>query len=53
MSDDPLDRIRVHGALPAHVAIIMGGNGQWARRDLFEAILAFQGRNRRFGRVSA
>jgi undecaprenyl diphosphate synthase len=25
----------------------------FTRRDLFEAILAFQGRNRRFGRVSA
>jgi undecaprenyl diphosphate synthase len=32
MSDDPLQRIRLHGALPAHIAIIMDGNGRWARR---------------------
>ncbi len=36
MADDPLlDRIRVNGAVPAHVAIIMDGNGRWAQaRDL-------------------
>ncbi|HET8623321.1 MAG TPA: polyprenyl diphosphate synthase, partial [Gemmatimonadales bacterium] len=32
MSDDALQRIRVHGAVPAHVAIIMDGNGRWAGR---------------------
>ena len=33
--DDLLQRIRVNGAVPAHVAIIMDGNGRWARtRDL-------------------
>ena len=31
MSDDLLQRIRVHGAVPAHIAIIMDGNGRWAR----------------------
>ena len=32
MSDDFLQRIRRHGAVPAHVAIIMDGNGRWAGR---------------------
>ena len=31
MSDDLLERIRIQGAVPAHVAIIMDGNGRWAR----------------------
>ncbi|HTC23467.1 MAG TPA: polyprenyl diphosphate synthase [Gemmatimonadales bacterium] len=31
MSDDLLERVRVQGAVPAHVAIIMDGNGRWAR----------------------
>jgi undecaprenyl diphosphate synthase len=30
MADDLLQRLRVHGAVPAHVAIIMDGNGRWA-----------------------
>ena len=28
---DVLAQIRVHGAVPRHVAIIMDGNGRWAR----------------------
>ena len=28
---DLLDRIRTHGAVPGHIAIIMDGNGRWAR----------------------
>jgi undecaprenyl diphosphate synthase len=31
MSDDLLAQIRVQGAVPRHVAIIMDGNGRWAR----------------------
>lgn len=30
MSDDLLERVRVNGAVPAHIAIIMDGNGRWA-----------------------
>jgi undecaprenyl diphosphate synthase len=30
-ADDLLARIRVNGAIPRHVAIIMDGNGRWAR----------------------
>ena len=30
MADDLLQRLRVHGAVPAHIAIIMDGNGRWA-----------------------
>jgi undecaprenyl diphosphate synthase len=31
MSDDLLARIKVNGAVPRHIAIIMDGNGRWAR----------------------
>ncbi len=31
MSDDLLAQIRVQGTVPRHVAIIMDGNGRWAR----------------------
>jgi undecaprenyl diphosphate synthase len=32
--DELLARLRVHGAVPRHVAIIMDGNGRWARERL-------------------
>ena len=31
MNDDLLARIRLNGAVPRHIAIIMDGNGRWAR----------------------
>jgi undecaprenyl diphosphate synthase len=31
MSDELLRQVKVNGVLPAHVAIIMDGNGRWAR----------------------
>jgi len=31
MSDELLSRIKLNGAVPRHVAIIMDGNGRWAR----------------------
>jgi undecaprenyl diphosphate synthase len=31
MGDDLLAQIRLHGAVPRHIAIIMDGNGRWAR----------------------
>ena len=30
-ADELLQRLRVHGSVPAHVAVIMDGNGRWAR----------------------
>jgi len=32
--DDPLAQVRVQGAVPRHVAIIMDGNGRWARERM-------------------
>ena len=31
MGDDLLQRVRMHGAVPGHLAIIMDGNGRWAK----------------------
>ena len=31
MASELLDRVRVGGAVPSHVAVIMDGNGRWAR----------------------
>jgi undecaprenyl diphosphate synthase len=31
MSDDLLPRLKVHGSVPVHIAIIMDGNGRWAK----------------------
>ena len=31
MADDLLSQIRLNGAVPRHVAVIMDGNGRWAR----------------------
>ncbi len=31
MSESLLRQIKLHGAIPAHIAIIMDGNGRWAR----------------------
>lgn len=32
MSDDLLHRVQLQGAVPAHIAIIMDGNGRWAQQ---------------------
>ena len=31
MTDDLLKQVKVNGAIPAHIAIIMDGNGRWAQ----------------------
>jgi undecaprenyl diphosphate synthase len=31
VSDELLQRVRLHGAVPAHIAVIMDGNGRWAK----------------------
>jgi undecaprenyl diphosphate synthase len=31
MSDDLLRRVQVHGSVPGHIAVIMDGNGRWAK----------------------
>jgi undecaprenyl diphosphate synthase len=31
MSNDLLQRVRVHGAVPAHIAIMLDGHGRWAK----------------------
>jgi undecaprenyl diphosphate synthase len=31
MSEELLRQVKVHGAVPAHIAIIMDGNGRWAK----------------------
>jgi undecaprenyl diphosphate synthase len=31
MSDDLLSQVKLNGAIPRHVAVIMDGNGRWAR----------------------
>lgn len=33
-ADELLARVRVHGVVPRHVAIIMDGNGRWARERM-------------------
>src|SRR5690349_8659157 len=42
MSDDLLSRVRLHGAVPVHVAIIMDGNGRWAKRRALPRPLGHQ-----------
>src|SRR6187551_2079692 len=42
MSDDLLHQVRLNGATPAHVAIIMDGNGRWAKRRALPRPLGHQ-----------
>ena len=40
---DLLAQLRVHGAVPRHVAIIMDGNGRWARERMLPRPLGHRG----------
>ena len=39
MSDDRLTRLKMNGDVPGHVAVIMDGNGRWARSRLLPRTL--------------
>jgi undecaprenyl diphosphate synthase len=39
MSDDHLTRLKMNGDVPQHVAVIMDGNGRWARNRLLPRTL--------------
>jgi undecaprenyl diphosphate synthase len=39
MSDDRLTRLKMNGGVPRHVAVIMDGNGRWARSRLLPRTL--------------
>src|SRR5947199_6536670 len=43
MADELLSQIRLNGAVPRHVAIIMDGNGRWARQ---RSLPRFEGHRR-------
>jgi undecaprenyl diphosphate synthase len=42
MSDDLLHRVRLNGVVPGHIAIIMDGNGRWAKRRALPRPLGHQ-----------
>ncbi len=42
-ASDLLAQVRVHGAVPRHVAIIMDGNGRWARGRMLPRPLGHRG----------
>ena len=43
MTSDLLSQVRQHGAVPRHVAIIMDGNGRWARGRMLPRPLGHRG----------